>query len=147
VNGKQKKNDARFKPHVTHEETCRWIFKGKCTRKEYSFVLQFVGILFRFSCLLSPSLSFMPPSVSVQSCFSTVDTVSSTACFVSHRQYNEDNRLPPSTPHSAVSTDTRYGMNGPGIESRCGWVSPRPSRPTLGPTQPPIQWVPGYSRG
>jgi hypothetical protein len=23
VNGKQKKNDARFKPHVTHEETCR----------------------------------------------------------------------------------------------------------------------------
>ena len=36
---------------------------------------------------------------------------------------------------SVVGIATRYGLEGPGIESR--------SRPTLGPTQPPIQWIPG----
>jgi len=44
---------------------------------------------------------------------------------------------------SSVGIATRYGLDGPGIESRWGRDFPRPSRPALGPTQPPIQWVPG----
>jgi hypothetical protein len=49
--------------------------------------------------------------------------------------------------HSSVGIATRYGLDGPGIESR--WVRdfPHPCTPALGPTQPPIHWVPGLSRG
>ena len=42
---------------------------------------------------------------------------------------------------------SRYGLDGPEIEYRWGRDFPHPSRPALGPTQPPIQWVPGLSRG
>ena len=41
---------------------------------------------------------------------------------------------------SSVVTATRYGMDGPGFESRWGGRDfPHPSTPALGPTQPPIQ--------
>jgi len=56
----------------------------------------------------------------------------------------------PSTPvfgDSAVGRATCYRLDGPGIESRCGRYFPRPSRPAVSPNQPPMQWLPGLSRG
>jgi len=50
-------------------------------------------------------------------------------------------------PDSAVGIATRYGLEGPGIESRCGRNFPHPTRPALGPTQPPIKWVQGLFPG
>ena len=37
----------------------------------------------------------------------------------------------------------RLGLNGMGIESRCGRNSSHPSRPALGPKLPPVQCVLG----
>jgi len=40
---------------------------------------------------------------------------------------------------SSVGIAIRYGLDGPGIESRRRRDFPHPSRPALGPTQPPVQ--------
>ena len=42
---------------------------------------------------------------------------------------------------------TRYGLEVQGSNLGGGRDFPHRSRPALGPTQPPIQWVPGISRG
>jgi len=52
-----------------------------------------------------------------------------------------------SGPDSSVSIVTGYGLDGPGIESWQGQDFSHLSRPALGPTQPPVQWVPGLSWG
>jgi hypothetical protein len=52
-----------------------------------------------------------------------------------------------SGPGSSVGIATDYGLDGPGIESWWGRDFSHTSRPALRSTQPPVQWVPGLSRG
>jgi hypothetical protein len=58
------------------------------------------------------------------------------------QQYNEDRE----GRYSSVGIATRYGLDGPGIESRWMGDFPHLSRPAMGPTQPHIKWVPGLLR-
>ena len=48
---------------------------------------------------------------------------------------------------SVVSIVTGYGLDGPGIGSRWWRDFLRLTGPSLGPSQPLAQWVPGLSRG
>lgn len=48
---------------------------------------------------------------------------------------------------SVVAIAIRYGIDGPGIECRRGRDFPRLSRPALGLTQAPVQWVLGLFTG
>jgi hypothetical protein len=52
-----------------------------------------------------------------------------------------------SGPGDSVGIATGYGLDGSGIESPWRQDFSQLSRPALGPTQPPVQWVPGFSGG
>ena len=47
---------------------------------------------------------------------------------------------------SSVGIATDYGLDDPGSKPGGDEIF-RPSRLALGPTQPPVQWVPSLSRG
>ena len=51
-----------------------------------------------------------------------------------------------SGPGSSVGIAIDYGLDGPGSNPGGDEIF-RPSSPALGHTQPPVQWVPGLSRG
>jgi hypothetical protein len=42
---------------------------------------------------------------------------------------------------SSVGIAKRYGLDGTGSNSGGVEIFPPPSRPALGPTQPPTQWI------
>ena len=52
-----------------------------------------------------------------------------------------------SGPGSVVGIVTGYRLDGLGIESRWGAKFSAPVQTGPGPTQPPVQWVLGLSRG
>ena len=49
-------------------------------------------------------------------------------------------------PGSSVGIVTDYELDRPGSNSGGDEIF-RPSRPALEPTQPPVKWLPGISRG
>ena len=94
--------------------------------------------LFRVLCIFLLQFSF------IGLMFFARDITKSTIISV-YLKYNDDNVVRV----SSVGTATRYGLDGPGIESRWRGARdfPQTSRLGMGSTQPLMHCVPGLSRG
>ena len=62
------------------------------------------------------------------------------------KQNNSHCYLSPCGSGMSVGKATDYGLDGPGLNPGGDEIF-RSSRPVLGPTQSPVKWVPGLSRG
>jgi len=79
----------------------------------------------------------------------TVPYVLIFACLESYLHCNHDKRITITPTWAGIAQSLQSlatGMDGPGITSPWGRDFPHPSRPALGTTQPPIQWVPDLSQ-
>jgi hypothetical protein len=102
----------------------------------YLFIMIPFSLLTRSPPSLSSSLFF---SVSSMSCDNRKPLINSIVFrYTLNSKVGRD---------SSLGIATRYELDGPGIESQWGRDFQHTSRPALGPTQPPVQWLPGQSLG
>ena len=118
------------RPRMTiHRITCR-VTKATDTHSEY---VTFIVFHCNNRCTNAPqcSVTFTLLLLLLSVCFRTLRKEATLNCH----------------PGNSVGVVTGYGLDGPRIESRWKRDFPHLSRPALGPTQTPVQWVPGLSLG